>query len=84
MGKEKKTSYLTKFLKYLVYIVFIAAGFLIGRHILALMNHLPGNEDKSINNGSTPISEADVNINNVSNKFTSELKILKEDINKYN
>ena len=36
--KEKKTSFYTKILKYLVYLILIVIGICIGKHIIAKMN----------------------------------------------
>ena len=75
-NKKKEPSFFTKVVKYLVYIGFIVVGLFIGKVIIDRMNETAPAE-----------KPATVNINTVSNSETnkpkSELKIMRDDKNKY-
>ncbi len=76
--KKKESSFFTKIFKYVLYLVFICTGLYIGKLILDKMSL--NNSDNKNENQSQQSQNSNTEVNN---KPRSELKVLREDKNKY-
>lgn len=76
---KKESSFMTKILKYVLYLIFICTGLYIGKHIVDKMN--TKNSDNNINTSTS--QQNNFTNTDINTKPKSELKVMREDKNKY-